>query len=141
MKIRVNYRLGAFLNIGIKTALLLVLVAVAATGFLLAQGRAGSNQIIHSQFRSYDPGSSPPLSLPEAYGLALSYLGAASNTQYCVAASCLENTNNFRTGWNFVFATTNAECGLVFVYFDKSVEAWSPSKGSWGHIRQKNLRF
>ena len=124
-----------------KTALLLLLAAVAVTGLLLAQGRSGSNQIVHSQFRSYDPGTPPPLSLPEAYGLALAHLGAATNGQYCVAVSCLEKTNNFRTGWNFVFATTNRECGLVFVYFDKTVVAWSPSKGSWGRILHKNLNF
>ena len=129
-------------NRNMKTALLLFVAVGAATCLLLAQGRSGSNQIVHSQFRSYDPGTPPPLSLPEAYGLALAHLGAATNHQYCVAASCLENTNNYVTGWGFMFATTNRECGLVFVYFDKSVTAWSPSKGDWGNkLLHKNLNF
>jgi len=71
---------------------------------------------------SYDLGDPPPLTLSQAYPLAMSHLGAATNRFYCVTASCLEITNFGNTGWLFSFSNTNRQRGRVMVFFDKEVE-------------------
>jgi hypothetical protein len=106
-----------------KNLLLLVLAGIAATGLLLAQGRGGSNNFRRSKFMTYNPGTPPPITLPEAYAAALSHLGTATNRSYCVSASCLECTNRGFTGWWFVFSNTNQERGRVIVFFDKMVSS------------------
>jgi hypothetical protein len=92
-----------------------------ATGLLLAQGKVGSGTHRYSVVPSYDPKTPPPVSLPEAYALAVAHIGTATNQFHCVAASCLEMTNAGFTGWTFSFSDTNGQRGRVVVYFDKEV--------------------
>src|SRR5215831_7782691 len=85
----------------------------ASVVLLLAQGRVGSGTHRYSRFPTYDPSSPPPLTLADAYSLALGHIGAATNRFYCVSASCLETTNAGFTGWTFSFSSTNRERGRV----------------------------
>ena len=88
----------------------------ATVGFLFGQGLAGS-----SHHPSYDLKRPLPLTLPEAYLLAIGQVGPATNRFYCITASCLEKTDQWSTGWTFSFLNTNAQRATVNVFFNKHV--------------------
>jgi hypothetical protein len=113
-----------------KQIILVGLLFASIAGLALGQGTRISAGKRWSPFPSYDPKTRPPLPLPEAYGIALARMGAATNQLYCVSASCLEMTNNGFTGWTFLFSNTNAQHTRVRVFFDKAVSLDNPSGGS-----------
>jgi hypothetical protein len=87
----------------------------------MAQGIVNGYRALGGKPETYDPRTPPPLSLPEAYALALtrmSHYTHYTNQFHCVEANCTEMTNNGFTGWKFVFGNTNGEFGDVEVYFD-----------------------
>ena len=84
--------------------------------FLMAQGKVSSSGP-YPVFPPYDPRTPPPLSMGEAYALAVAHLGRATNQFYCITASCLQTTNDPFTGWTFSFSNTNGQRGRVNVYF------------------------
>jgi len=92
------------------------LCLVALTGFLFAQGFSGNSQ--HPKFL---PQTRLPLDLPEAYGLAISRIGVVSNKFHCVSATRIDPTNDWATGWTFMFSNTNGVRASVKVYFNKDV--------------------
>ena len=104
-----------------KTIIFLFFAGIAATGLLLAQGKIASPNPsrMSSNPMTYDPKSPPPVSLPEAYALALGHIGAATNRFHCVTASCLERTNSGWAGWVFTFGNTNNQRARVVVFYDK----------------------
>ena len=123
-----------------KIAALFLLAFVAATGFLFAQGWSGSSYSgtnstprLYTSTNStgflgiYTGNTPPPVALPEAYQLALAHIGPASNTFYCVRATCAD-TNGYR-GWTFTFANTNGQRGRVVVFFTRGVEPMMPGGG------------
>lgn len=112
-----------------KSILIALLAIIAVTGWLFAQGRAGSNPGDPSwpYLGIYEGGTPPPVSLPEAFDLALAHIGPASNSFYCVRATCVD-TNGHR-GWTFTFANTNGQLGRVIVYFTKGVSPMLPGGG------------
>src|ERR1043166_8031312 len=103
-----------------KTMLTFLGVALCA-GIVFAQGFSGS-----SQHPSYDVKKPLPLSLPEAYALAMFKLGDATNTFHCVTATCL-GTGGRSKGWTFGFSSTNAEPLSIKVFF-YNAEAWVDRK-------------
>lgn len=120
-----------------KAVHLVTVGSIAVAGTLLAQGFAGSSHTpgAHTNVYTggrpslgiYDGSTPPPVSLPEAYQLALAHIGAASNSFYCVRATCAD-TNGFR-GWTFTFANTNKQRGRVVVFFTRGVEPMLPGGG------------
>jgi hypothetical protein len=105
----------------------LALAAAVLGGLAFAQGTITSGGKRLSRFQSYDPKTPPPLDLPNAYELAISRIGAASNRIHCVSATCLELTNNGFTGWTFWFSDTNSQRARIDVFFDKEVYVGIPS--------------
>jgi hypothetical protein len=103
-----------------KYVVVLIVISLA-TCMLLAQGKVGSGTHRYSKYPTYDPNTPPPMALPDAYALAQAQIGTATNTFYCVAASCLDMTNAGFTGWTFTYANTNGQRGRVNVYFDGEV--------------------
>ena len=97
-----------------KKNLVLALVLMATVGWLLAQG-----YVFGGVGPKYDPKTAPPLSLPDAYTLAVAYMGARTNQFYCVKASCLERVQY--AGWVFGFSSTNGQTAHLIVWFDKKV--------------------
>lgn len=98
------------------------LVVVAAAGIALAQGLnpAGGNS--PRRHRSpYDPKTRPPVSIEQAYSLAASYLGPATNRFYCTRATCLEMGLSGFPAWKFTWSDTNGQPAYVEVTFDKEV--------------------
>jgi hypothetical protein len=100
-------------------------LAIATTICLLfAQGNTsppGANS--WRRFNSpYDPKTRPPIGLTEAYLLALSQMGGATNQLYCLTASCTEPTKRGLPGWTFRFSNTNADQVSIEVSFDKEVD-------------------
>jgi hypothetical protein len=85
-------------------------------GVLFGQGLSGS-----SHHPGFDPKRPPPLPLPEAYTLATTRLGPATNSFFCVSATCLEPPTFMTTGWTFGFSNTNGQIVQVKVFFDKIV--------------------
>ena len=112
-----------------KSMLLALFAIVAVTGWLFAQGRAGSNPGDPSwpYLGIYDGGTPPPVSLPEAYEIALTHIGSASNSFYCLSASCVADKGH--RGWTFTFGNTNGQRGRVIVYFTKGVSPMLPGGG------------
>jgi hypothetical protein len=108
--------------------ILSVLTAVAAVaGVLLAQSVVDGRRV-NGRPQSYDPRAVPPLTLPEAYAMALAHIGKATNQFHYITASCIEMTNGGWTGWTFRFSDTNGRRGSVDVFFDK--EVWTaPRRG------------
>jgi hypothetical protein len=104
-----------------KRLLLFLAVAAAVAGVLLAQSIIDGKRMDGRPW-SYDPKTVPPLALPEAFAMAVHHIGKATNRFHCVAASCLEMTNDGFTGWTFRFSDTNGQRGRVNVYFDRKVE-------------------
>src|ERR1035438_9405963 len=104
-----------------KRILLAALFTSLIVGLVMAQGIVNGYRAIGGKPETYDPKTPPPLSLPEAYALALNSTGRYTNQFYCVSANCTEMTSNGFTGWKFIFASTNGEFGDVEVYFDKLV--------------------
>ena len=104
-----------------KSILLALLLATAATALLLAQGRVimPNHLLLSSNPITYGPRFPPPVSLPEGYALSLHYLGTATNSLHCIAASALERTNSRLAGWTFTFSTTNNQRTGVVVFYDK----------------------
>jgi hypothetical protein len=93
-------------------AVLFGVTLVFGQGLIISGGRRWS------RIQEYDPKTRPPLSLPEAYTLALDNLAADTNRFHCVTASCVESTNKGFTGWMFRFADTNGQRLPVMVFFD-----------------------
>jgi hypothetical protein len=93
----------------------LLLVALTA-GLVFAQGPSGSSH--HSGFDLKMP---PPLALPQAYTLATMRLGPATNSFFCISATCAEPANFTSRGWTFGFSNTNRQIVQVKVFFDKDV--------------------
>jgi hypothetical protein len=89
--------------------------------------RGGSSGVSVGRTSSYDKKNPPPLSLPDAYALALAELGSDTNQNYCISAACSdvippipnEGTHG-QGGWTFEFSNTNGIQKRVFVYFDKA---------------------
>ncbi len=104
---------------------LIVLGLLVSVGVLLAQSVIISADRRVTKFQSYDPKTPPPLSLPEAYSLALGQLGkipGATNRFHCISASCIEMPSiDGWTGWTFWFAKTNGERARMWVFFDGGV--------------------
>jgi hypothetical protein len=88
----------------------------ACVGLAFAQGLSGS-----SHHPGFDPKRPPPLPLPEAYTLATTRLGSATNSFFCVSATCVESVNFMTTGWTFGFSNTNGQIAKVKVFFNKDV--------------------
>ncbi len=111
------------------------LVTIGGAGLLVAQSivMSGGNRL--SPFQTYDPKTRPPLTLPEAYPLAVAKLDTTAvrlgttNRFYCVTASCLEMTNHGFTGWTFGFSNTNGQRIRVSVFFDKQTTCDIPGEG------------
>src|SRR5882672_9876053 len=101
-----------------RKSLIIALVAVLGVAWLFGQGIIMSGGHRWSPYQDYDPKTRPPLSLSEAYSLALSNLAAETNQFHCVTANCLESTNRGFTGWMFRFADTNNQRLPVMVFFD-----------------------
>jgi hypothetical protein len=66
------------------------------------------------------PKVKPPLSLPEAYGIAMQSLGSLTNDFHCLSA--LTQVSGQGPNWNFSFSNTNGASKTVFVYFDKKAK-------------------
>ncbi|HEX5217995.1 MAG TPA: hypothetical protein VFZ59_00370 [Verrucomicrobiae bacterium] len=96
------------------------LVVGTAVCLTFSQGTVTSGNNRWTPVQSYDGKTPPPLTLPEAYEIALDRLGEVTNRFYCLTASCLEMTNRGYTGWTFCFANTNAQRARIDVYFDKA---------------------
>ena len=102
-----------------RTALIFIaLAALLGVTWLFGQSIITSGDRRWSKYQDYDPKTRPPLSLSEAYTLALGNLAAETNRFHCVTASCLESTNRGFTGWMFRFADTNDQRLPVMVFFD-----------------------
>ena len=99
----------------------MVLAIGLMMGLAFGQGTLTSGGRRWSAFQTYDPNTPPPLDLPKAYAMAMTRVGGATNRVYCIAATCLEMTNNGFTGWTFWFSNTNAQRARVDVFFDKEV--------------------
>jgi hypothetical protein len=110
-----------------KSILIALLSFIAITALLFAQGRTGSNPGSEGYLGSYDGGTPPPVSLPEAYGIALTHIGSASNAFYCLSASCVDDKGH--RGWTFKFGNTNGQRGRVIVYFTRGVSPMLPGGG------------
>jgi hypothetical protein len=95
------------------------LLMIASVTLAFSQGLATSG----GQPRPYDAKSPPPLPLVEAYGVAMSYVGSATNQLWCVSASCLDigTNSNYMTHWTFGFSNTNSQITPVIVFFNKTV--------------------
>jgi hypothetical protein len=88
---------------------------------IIAQSIVMSGGRRWTPYQTYEPKAVPPLSLTDAYAIALAHMGAATNRLHCVSASCLEmeNTNGF-TGWTFKFYNTNGDQATMWVFFDRA---------------------
>ena len=95
-----------------RRVLFLALVLAGTAGLLFAQGRLSSGPGM-----PYDAKTPPPLSLSQAYALALGRIGPATNHFYCLSASCLDKTLPQYAGWVLWFSNTNGERARVEVYF------------------------
>ena len=94
------------------------LILVASAALIFAQGFTGS-----SHHPVYDSQKPIPMALPEAYALAVTHVGIATNRFHCIAASCRESTSQWSTGWIFEFSDTNGIHAKVKVFFNKDVWA------------------
>jgi hypothetical protein len=99
------------------------LILIVAAAFIVVSGLFGQSIVMTagrrwSKHQDYDPKMRPPLSLTEAYALALGNLANETNRFHCVTASCVESTNKGFTGWMFRFADTNDQRIGVMVFFD-----------------------
>lgn len=85
---------------------------------------ADANRLKQTTKPPYDKSSPPPISIVDAYALALKTLAAETNQYYCVNATCLNplpdriNTGDDHDGWLFLFSNTNSIEKRVAVYFD-----------------------
>ena len=101
-----------------KRALIFGMLITSLTGLLLAQG-LWSN---HTPIQRVDPKIPPPLSMIQAYGLAETYLGKATNQFWCVAGKCeIDWGTTTVTHWEFAFSSTNGESTNILVFFDRGV--------------------
>ena len=101
-----------------------IAIGTITTSLLLAQGIFISSGTSSSKYPIYNPNTTPPpIGLSEAYARAQAAIGSATNTFYCVTASCIEKTNSGLTGWTFVYANTNGQRGRVNVSFDGAAGA------------------
>lgn len=110
-------------NVPVSTLIKLVSVSLAvgtAVYVTFAQSTIMSGGNRWTAIQSYDGRTPPPLTLPQAYEIALVRLGESTNRFYCLTASCVEMTNRGFTGWTFLFSNTNAQHARVDVYFDKA---------------------
>jgi hypothetical protein len=106
-----------------KNVLVLIFASFAAIYFALGQGVAGSNPGFDfgvPMDPPYDGKKFPPLSLAEAYDMAVGRLGSTTNRFYCVSATCLEKTKSGWPAWTFSFSNTNGQTARVEVYFRKA---------------------
>src|ERR1022692_1842063 len=83
--------------------------------------------VAHERRQPYDGKKSPPVTLPEAYNLALAALGQNTNEFYCIMTTCLDRLPMMTSagvddgeGWTFEFSNTNGSLKHVLVYFDKA---------------------
>jgi len=95
---------------------LAIFLVCLVSGLLFAQGYSGS-----SRHLSLDPKKPLPLTLPDAYVIAVKRIGAATNRFHCVTATCLDATNQWSTGWTFSFSNTNSGQVTVKVFFNKEI--------------------
>ena len=102
-----------------------LVAATVATGLLVAQSFIGGGPPRSAQ--PNPPRRPPLLSLPEAFTLAMSQLGAVSNRYYCVAANCMNDlprieagANHGSKGWTFGFSNSDGDRVRIFVFFDKT---------------------
>jgi hypothetical protein len=113
--------LGRFTRIAMKRILILVLVVISFTSLLLAQGWFWSGGRGPHVF--VDHKKPPPLSVPDAYALALAHLGPDTNRLWCVSASCdADYGQTTMTHWLFNFANSNREITKVRVSFDRKAQ-------------------
>jgi hypothetical protein len=64
---------------------------------------------------------SPPIALPEAYGMATQALGTYTNTFHCVSAG-VGYSQSSDGEWLFTFCATNHDRKYVFVFLDKKTK-------------------
>ena len=100
-----------------KRGFFVALLLVVAADLLFAQGLTmrRPHPIIGANTR-------PPLSLPDAYSVAITYVGPATNRWWCIAGHCSPDygTTNL-THWEFGFSNTNKGVLRVHVFFDRTV--------------------
>jgi hypothetical protein len=98
-------------------------VALATASLLLAQGLFPANN--HgSPVKTVKTNQPPLLDVGEAFALASSYLGQATNGLWCVSATCLEEAPNYpglMTHWTVRFSSTNGRRLELVVLFDRTV--------------------
>src|ERR1051325_66396 len=101
-----------------KNILIPLLFITAFAGFLFAQGWAWSGS--GGPPKLFPRNKPPPLSLSEAYAVAIAFVGAATNQFWCSGAHCPPDyaATNYVTHWEFGFSNTNGELRRVFVFFE-----------------------
>lgn len=105
--------------VAVKRAFIPLLLLTAVAAVLLAQGISGTGGV---QAQRYDPRTPPPLTLPQAYTLAMTYIGTATNQFWCVSGNCQPDWGSTTiTHWEFGFTNTNGQQTNVLVFFDKTV--------------------
>jgi hypothetical protein len=77
--------------------------------FLLAMSMFGFS----AEPPPYDDSRAPTLSLPDAYQLAVTALGSATNSFHCINAHI--STDFGAPGWQFRFCSTNKPAASKFV--------------------------
>lgn len=106
-----------------KRFLIAAFASLAIGSFVLGQGQLNIGGNHWQRYWGWPTNAAPPISLPEAYSLALAHVGPATNRFYCVAASSLDMTNFHFRGWSFTFSSTNGQQARVEVSFDKELRA------------------
>ena len=69
---------------------------------------------------SVDPKAAPPIALPDAYRVAATALGSATNEFHCTEAKVIGAWCG-PSSWMFMFYSTNGTCKAVFACPDGSV--------------------
>ena len=110
-----------------------ILIGAAVTAVLFGQGvnHPGGNSWRRYQ-APYDSKTPPPVTLLEAYSLAVNYLGDATNRFYCVGAECLKTTTPGLPGWTFSFSNTNGQYAYLEVSFDRDINVNTSNKDLLG---------
>ena len=104
-----------------KRIFVIVLASAATVGLVIGQGQLTIGGNHWQRYWGWPTNAPPPLTLSDAYSLALADVGQTANRFYCVAASTLEMTNYHFRGWAFTFADTNGQRARVEVSFDREL--------------------
>ena len=101
---------------------ILSVMLLSLVRFALGQGLTGN-----SHHPMYDLKKPPPVSLVEAYHLATTHLGEATNRVYCVGATCSGEETGWSAGWVFEFSNTSGQHAVVKVFFSNK-DVWTDPK-------------